>query len=401
MTQSGKDKYSAGEQGLGYIYQPRLALLKILELPEDSGILIEADDDLEFVGEGGERSLASLKHKAQGDRLTDLATDFWKSLRIWLERYTNAKTVLSDLRFFLFTTGTVSDKSFLRYFQQQPPRIEESLIDLIETVMASSTAKIIQQIQPLYDKLTLDEKQDFFDRITIFDNSPRISDIPKLIMDRHLRTVPRSFRIHVLERLEGWWQGVAIQLLEGERTTPVYGYEISDKLSNIAEEYRSDNLPITFRNKRPEGGIDAENDPRLFVRQLRILGVPMDRIQNAIIDYYRAFEQRSSWARESLLVSDEMENYEDLLVEEWGRYKSVIFEDLDDESEEHILIRAGKELLKWAEFETERLRIRERVTEPYVVRGAFHILANDRPSPRVHWHPRFLDRIEALLETPE
>ena len=39
------------------------------------------------------------------------------------------------------------------------------------------------------------------------------------------------------------------------------------------------------------------------------------------------------------------------------------------------------------------LRIRERVTEPYVVRGAFHILANASPSPRVYWHPRFLERL--------
>lgn len=401
MTQSGKDKFSAGEQGLGYIYQPRLALLKMLQLPEETGVLIEACDDLEFVGVGGERSLASLKHKAPGDRLTDLATDFWKSVRIWLERYTNTETVLSDFRFFLFTTGTISDRSFLRFFQQQPPRLEEPLVDLIEVAMASSKAKTIKEIQPIYDKLTPDERQDFFARITIFDDSPRISDIPKLIMEKHLRTVPRPSRTHVLERLEGWWQGIAIKLLEGERTTAVYGFEISDKLSSIAEEYRSDNLPITFRNKRPKGGIDAENDPRLFVRQLRILGVPMDRIQNAIIDYYRAFEQRSSWARESLLVSDEMEDYEDLLVEEWGRYKSVIFEDLNDGSEEHILLKAGKELLRWAEFETERLRIRERVTEPYVVRGAFHILANDHPSPRVHWHPRFLERIEKLLEKAE
>jgi hypothetical protein len=41
--------------------------------------------------------------------------------------------------------------------------------------------------------------------------------------------------------------------------------------------------------------------------------------------------------------------------------------------------------------------IRERVTEPYVVRGAFHILANARPSPRVYWHPRFLRHLGKLL----
>jgi hypothetical protein len=46
------------------------------------------------------------------------------------------------------------------------------------------------------------------------------------------------------------------------------------------------------------------------------------------------------------------------------------------------------------------LRIRERVTEPYVVRGGFHILANSRP-PRVYWHPQFLRRIGALLEAAQ
>jgi len=43
------------------------------------------------------------------------------------------------------------------------------------------------------------------------------------------------------------------------------------------------------------------------------------------------------------------------------------------------------------------IRIRERVSEPYVVRGAFHILANERPTPRVYWHPRFLARLGQLL----
>ena len=51
-----------------------------------------------------------------------------------------------------------------------------------------------------------------------------------------------------------------------------------------------------------------------------------------------------------------------------------------------------------AELETDRLRIRERVAEPYVVRGGFHILANARPIPRVYWHPQFLQRLEKLLE---
>lgn len=36
MTVKTADKYSAGEQGLGYIYQARLALLQLLQLPVDT-----------------------------------------------------------------------------------------------------------------------------------------------------------------------------------------------------------------------------------------------------------------------------------------------------------------------------------------------------------------------------
>ena len=54
MARHSADKYSAGEQGLGYIYQARLALLHLLQLPENIAVSLEKDDDLDFVdGDGG------------------------------------------------------------------------------------------------------------------------------------------------------------------------------------------------------------------------------------------------------------------------------------------------------------------------------------------------------------
>jgi hypothetical protein len=214
-----------------------------------------------------------------------------------------------------------------------------------------------------------------------------------------MRSIRRDFRESVFQRLEGWWNDTVVDMLSGKRSEAIFGYEISDKLSAFAEEYKSDNLPITFRGKTPEGEIDAENDPRLFVVQLRDIGIASNRIRNAILDYYRAFEQRSAWARENLLVSGEMEEYEERLVDEWSRYRDVVFEDLDDGSANEVLMEAGKALYKWADMESgniSTLRIRERVTEPYVLRGGFQILANSRP-PRVYWHPRFLSRVAELL----
>jgi len=150
----------------------------------------------------------------------------------------------------------------------------------------------------------------------------------------------------------------------------------------------------------PADEIDTDADPRLFVAQLREIGISSNRIRSAILDYYRAFEQRSAWARENLLVSGEVEEYEDRLADEWNRSKDVAFEKLKDDSAEDSLREAGATLYNWAQFETgkiESLRIRARVTEPYVLRGSFHILADVTPEPRVYWHPRFLDRLGKVL----
>ncbi|MGW7678633.1 ABC-three component system protein [Shewanella sp. S23-S33] len=403
MTGKTTDQYSAGEQGLGYIYQARLALLQLLQLPEGTAIFLEKDDDLDFIQGNGGKSLASLKHKAIGDKLTDLSTDFWKSVNIWLVRYKADGRIASNLRFFLFTTGTVSTGSFLARLlpaQSVASNDATTLTELAEAALAESRSKLIAPIATAFNELNGSEKQDFLERILILDGSPRIGDIPALIRDKHMRSIRREHREFVFERLEGWWTDAVINHLTGASPEGIFGYEVSDKLSNFAEEYKVDNLPITFRGKLPADEIDTDTDPRLFVTQLREIGISSNRIRSAILDYYRAFEQRSAWARENLLVLGEVEAYEDRLTDEWSRYKDVAFEKLRDDSAEEALREAGATLYNWAEFETgkiESLRIRARVTESYVLRGSFHILADSTPEPKVYWHPRFLDRLSKAL----
>lgn len=403
MADAPTDRFSAGEQALGYIYQARLALLHLLKLPENTAVLLEMDDDLDFIDWDGGKSLASLKHKAIGDRLSDLSIDFWKSVNIWLARYKRDGCAASNLQFFLFTTATVSTSSFLASLLPDKPSASSDAVTLTEqanAALAKSTSKEILPIAAIFHGLSDPEKQDFLERILILDGSPRIDDIPMIIRDKHMRSIRREHREPVFERLEGWWTNSVIKQLTDAQPEGIFGYEVSDKLSNFAEEYKADNLPITYRGKLPNDEIDTDSDPRLFVKQLREIGISSNRIRSAILDYYRAFEQRSAWARENLLVSGEVEEYEDRLAEEWNRYKDVIFEKLADDSAEDALREAGVTLYNWAEFETgkiETLRIRARVIEPYVVRGSLHLLADATPKPRVYWHPRFIERVSRML----
>jgi hypothetical protein len=74
-----------------------------------------------------------------------------------------------------------------------------------------------------------------------------------------MRSIRREHRKAVFERLEGWWNDEVIKQMTGVRTEGIFGFEVSDKLSAIYEEYKLDNLPITFRGKEPVGEIDTDN----------------------------------------------------------------------------------------------------------------------------------------------
>jgi hypothetical protein len=389
-------QFSAAEQGLGYIFQPRLALLHALDYDEDCLVYIERNDDVEFVEQDGRISLASLKHKAEGDRLSDLSIDFWKSVRIWLATFKKTGRAASKAQFQLFSTAEISAGSFLEQFVENDPDGVNRALNAA-AALERSRSELLAKVKDELGDLTAEEASDFYSRITIFPQTPRIEDIPSLI-SRRLITVRKESRAHLFQRLEGWWIDLVIQVLTGMRMEPIKVQELHDRLAVLADDYKIDSLPIEFGDKLPDGNIDANTDPRRFVEQLRALKLSAERIRYAIIDYYRAFEQRSSWARATLLVSGEIERYEEKLVEEWGRYKAVVCENITDDSEDDACVAAGRELYNWAERSTGQLRIRERVAEQYVVRGTFHILANGSPEPRVHWHPRFLQRIAKILE---
>ena len=158
MSPAG-DRYSAAEQVLGYLYQARLALLRLLQLPESDSVLIEKDDDLEFTDQAGIKSLNSLKHKAPGDRLADLGVDFWKSVRIWLSRYQRDGRTASSLKFFLLTTGVVADDSFLAQLLPHTQRDRSILSGLAEEALTKSDSKTIRPIAGQFNALQQKRRQ--------------------------------------------------------------------------------------------------------------------------------------------------------------------------------------------------------------------------------------------------
>jgi hypothetical protein len=116
-------------------------------------------------------------------------------------------------------------------------------------------------------------------------------------------------------------------------------------------------------------------------------------------DYYRAFTQRSHWAREDLLHTDELEHYEDKLVEAWGHafesMRGTLIENASDADKRRAGLALYGELLRFD------IRVRRDCDAPFIMRGSFHMLAEDMRAdagrPRVGWHADFAERLTALL----
>jgi hypothetical protein len=120
------------------------------------------------------------------------------------------------------------------------------------------------------------------------------------------------------------------------------------------------------------------------------------RIWAAIRDYYRAFEQRSRWLRDDLLVVGDLTNYERRLVEEWELVFAAVKDEIGVEAADAAKEEAARKVLQWAEITS--IPIRPRVTEPFVTRGSLHMLADQL---RVGWHSEFRERLGHLLSAAQ
>ncbi|OMR82247.1 hypothetical protein AQ731_28975 [Burkholderia pseudomallei] len=363
---------------------------------EGQSLLIEADDDVELRDIEGRKTLISLKHKQAGETVGTLSTDFWKSVRIWLDRYIRDGKLACEHSYCMATTARVGPSSILKYFQEgSAPKPADFAVQLIAE-LEGSKASLSAQVKATLTSLSGDEQRDFFERIVIADSSLRIKELDSAF-EPLMRSVAQKFRVDVRERMEGWWLSQAIEVIQGDRE-PITGAEVWAKFASINSEYYDERLPITFEDEYPPEGIDPLKDPRQFVQQLRAIGMPTDSLELAILDFYRAFSQRAHWARVNVLVGGEMKKFERRLVEEWKRAKAWV--KINETDNEEQLQEAGRRLYDWAENQSRGLQIRKQVTEDFIRRGSLHILADEKPEPRVHWHPKFLENLKASLKVP-
>jgi hypothetical protein len=395
---SGKPTdFSATDSALGYLYQVRLALLSSLRrLAKDASFTVyfETLDDVVFEQVGSPVELLQLKHHCErAASLTDASPDLWKTLRVWMEGRANS-TIPEDGQLFLVTTSTVGDGSAASMLLPNARNVDEA-VKRLSTTATTSTSQTNATACQLFRGLTKDERTRLLESVVVVPNAPSIDETGAALRQEARLAVRREHLESFLSRLEGWWFGRALRQMIAANTPPILSNELESELDDLREQFKLDALPVDQDILDAEVDADAY-ESAVFVRQAKLTGVGNRRVLAAIRDYYRAFEQRSRWMREDLLLVGELDRYEKHLREEWELEFDRVADELGAAAAEDAKRQAAQTVYIWVE--KSYFPIRANVKHPSMSRGSLHILA-DRL--QVGWHPDFMDRLKHLLELKE
>jgi len=392
--------FSAVDPALGYLYQVRLALLWSLRRARTSGtdfiVSLESLDDVAFESSGGspEDLLQAKHHRNREATLTNASSDLWKSLRVWFEGYAAKQVPLSATRY-LLTTGVAPAKSAASLLRSEGRDIEKALqllVAITQTSENNSNAKAYEAFlaAPATARKTI------LQNVVVIDGAPTVVTIDEDIKKEIRWSAQEEHLDAFARRLEGWWfDRVIKQLDDPTGASGIHGTEIDQVIDELREQFKPENLPIDpdLTNYLLDERIKTAHADSPFVHQLKLVAAGDDRVASAMRNYYRAFEQRSRWMREHLLLVGELTRYDDKLIEEWEQAFLAAKDEIPPTAVEDEKRKVGRQIL--SKTEEVRLPVRPDVTESFVVRGSFQMLADEA---KVGWHPDYRDLLPSFYK---
>lgn len=392
--------HDAPGQMAGYLYQVLAALLLILDSQNDlNKLCIEKFDDVAFVETDKPKIMIQIKHQinARG-KLTNTSIDLWRSINSWCDSIKTNNMDILTTSFVILTTAIAPTNSAAYFLSgQQKIRNTGKALDLI-ICAANESQTTTKAYRNNFLSLSNEKQKQLISNVYIYDNSIQIKNFREELK-RRIRwgTLPQ-YEDLICEQLEGWWFQKAIQFLCSDRTVYIDQKQVQSKVYEITSSYHEDSLPITVDPLIFPSEEDLEafgTETQVFIEQLKLIVLSEKRIKRAIRDYYHAYQQRAKWVREDLLYIDELETYESKLIDEWQRLYEISNEELSDieNLDESIKRKVGKKL--YNNVENFELYIRERVTQPFIMRGTYHGLSNKL---QIGWHVDFYDRLCKLLK---
>jgi hypothetical protein len=396
MASGDPNPFAAVDPALGYLYQVRLALLwALIRLRDNTDFLVSLEilDDVAFEHPGQPEELLQAKHhRKRAANLTDASPDLWKSLRVWLGAIEN-HSITPTSTLYLLTTANAAGGSIAAKLRQTDRDVDAALASL-ESTARTSQNQANNAAYAAFLAASAEDRRALANSIVVLDAAPDIKDLDEKIRAELFWVVERKHQNTFREYLEGWWFRRSVSHLEKGSSDRILARELDAKIADLRDQFKQDALPIAddLLDFTADEALYAANAESIFVQQIELTQAGKKRILAAVRDYYRAFEQRSRWLRDDLLIVGDLDEYERRLIEDWELVFEAIKDNLGAAVANAAKEKAARLVLEWAEQTT--IPIRPAVTEPFVTRGSLHMLADEL---RVGWHCEFRDRLAHLL----
>ncbi len=394
----GETEHSAASSALGYLYQSLFPLVELARRASgDPGLVVAMEllDDVQFDRDGSPRELVQLKHHINGrGDLGDNSVDLWRTINVWI-------SVIGELSpdetpsLTLVTTASAPTNSACRYLRADESRDSSRAQRALERAAVSSTNHTTTAWRTRFTQLAPSQREALVDAIVVADGAATIDALDDLLKEALFWVIPGPDRADsFITYIKGWWMGVAIKLLR--RDLPAFAAtDMLNAIQDIRDQFGPEDLPRDLDLPDPDDAAAAGFADRLFVKQLELIAFTQDQLAVAIRDYYRAFTQRSRWLRRELIGVDELDRYEERLVDEWRFIFTNAAAELSEGADEPVMQASGRKVFIHA-VETAKARIRARYDEPFMTRGTLHSLADNR---KIGWHPAFEARLATLLSS--
>lgn len=389
----GADAHSAAASILGYAYQVKSGLLELIRAAAtrpDMLLSLEMYDDIAWENLTGLLALKQYKlhQKAEG-HLGNSSDDLWRTLGVWLDRPAPADPLGPEL--WMVTTAIASDGSAAAMLRVGADRRPADAVAVLEKRAEHSKRKATAKARKQFLDLTDAERAVFVSRIFIADGSGDLDTVEDEVANRLRPGAPYEHLDTYLEQVWGWWGRESQRYLQGQRP-PIGVQEVLLALDRIRDQFTSDNLPPMV--DRAEVDIDkvmTEHADRLYVHQLRRIGVEGRPLTRAVMDYERAYLQATRWVERNLVDYATLEAFSEELLDEWGREFDHMCDKLPADATDDDKQAAGRELLH--ELGNSTITIRA-FREPFFARGQRHGLAEEQ---KLGWHPDFEDHHAQFL----
>lgn len=406
MMTDNATSFDASASALGYLHQCQYALLLGLQRDEEVNlsISIEKLDDIAFHESPSSpdvaKELLQVKHHLErAGGLGNRSEDIWKTLRIWAEAVKAQRIDLDHATLCLLTTSTPTNRNAVRFLTPDTStRKTEEARKKLEEDGAGSASDVVKNAYAEYMTLSEAQRKKLFKAIYLLDTSAMAVDVQAEIARAVRHAIEPQYRLAFVERLQGWWYQRVVVHLSTASNEPIPVESIQRQIHDIRNPFHRSCLPDDLFDQEVPAEAIPEDDKRVFVLQLLLIGLSKARLRFAQEDQYRAFTQRSRWVKDKLIGMVELSNFERRLIESWNRKYLIMRDEVSEDDDDPRLARHGINLYAWIETDAptqSSLWVRPQFQSQYMVRGSFHILAE---TLRVGWHPEYRERIGPMLD---